>query len=148
MVEYSLICFSDKIRWTYLFCEIVFVIKGNKGKTWESFRNLVPSPTCLLQVQCPPELLPQWGDLDAFPPLQLWSSSAHYFEQRTQELMECTVGCLLLLFEIKHLIFICSDSFNAFLLWQIFSWRGMQTLVSVQLYKELIWASQYWQLDP
>lgn len=41
MVEYSFICFLDKIRWIYLFCEIVFVIKGNKGKIWESFRNLV-----------------------------------------------------------------------------------------------------------
>lgn len=50
------------------------------------------------------------------PPVQFWFSSPHCFEWSSQELMEPVVECLRLLFEIKHLIFICGDRFNAFLL--------------------------------
>ena len=49
-------------------------------------------------------------------PLWVPSSSLYHSGSSAQELMEPTVECLLLLVEIKHLIFICGDRLNAFLL--------------------------------
>lgn len=88
-------------------------MKGNKGRKvlplFPFLRVSVPSPTSSAAVK----MAAKSGFI---PPFQFWFSSPHDFEESSQELMESMVECLLLLFEIKHLIFIFGDRFNAFLL--------------------------------